>query len=400
MKNSKFYTEERASVVENMEAIVDLAKTEERELTDAEQTEFDSLTEKVDSLEGMAKRAIKFETLAANKAKEVEPVTAPKEITDYSFQEAYRQAFNGKLEGLVAEMDQEARRENPGQLFRGVAIPRSILECRTATASGVNGTEVMSFSDQLIAASVLASAGANVYTGIASMKFPIVQNIASSWAVESGGSDVAAAGDIASITLDPKKLISVVDMSAEALAQNNGLEAAIRRNLAISVASTLEAALLANADVTNAPASIYAAAASGGATLDAAAVLAAETTVLGNDVNQGMAKLAYLVNGDALGVIKGLAQVASVSPLYDNVDKTTNSYDTYVSSNVGNGASFDNVLFGDFSKVHIAQFGGLDLLFDPYTKSRQGIGSLIATSLVDGDAVQNASAFVRIETAA
>ncbi len=43
MKNSKTYIEERAVNVEKMEAIVELAKAEERELTTEEQTEFDSL---------------------------------------------------------------------------------------------------------------------------------------------------------------------------------------------------------------------------------------------------------------------------------------------------------------------------------------------------------------------
>ena len=75
-------------------------------------------------------------------------------------------------------------------------------------------------------------------------------------------------------------------------------------------------------------------------------------------------------------------------------------YSTFVSSNVGNKATdYSNVLFGDMSKIKMAMFGGLDLLFDPYTLSRQGVGSLIATALVDGDAVQNGSAFVEIQTA-
>ena len=57
------------------------------------------------------------------------------------------------------------------------------------------------------------------------------------------------------------------------------------------------------------------------------------------------------------------------------------------------------MLFGDFSRVHLAQFGGLDLLYDPYTKSRQGVGSLVATSLVDGNATDNATAFYKLEAA-
>ena len=52
-----------------MEAIVDSAKVEGRELTDSETKEFDSLNEKANSLEGMAKRAASFEALKANAAK-------------------------------------------------------------------------------------------------------------------------------------------------------------------------------------------------------------------------------------------------------------------------------------------------------------------------------------------
>ena len=59
-------------------------------------------------------------------------------------------------------------------------------------------------------------------------------------------------------------------------------------------------------------------------------------------------------------------------------------------------AAKDHALFGDFSKVHIAQFGGLDILFDPYTNAASGLPRLVVTSLVDGNAVQNGSAFVNL----
>ena len=112
MKTSKFYTEERSSAVEKMEAIVDSAKVEGRELSDSETKEFDSLNEKANSLEGMAKRAASFEALQANKAAKSEPVAeenTPKEIREFSFAKAMEQAASGRLEGLVKEMDQEAR---------------------------------------------------------------------------------------------------------------------------------------------------------------------------------------------------------------------------------------------------------------------------------------------------
>ena len=112
MKTSKFYTEERSVAVEKMEAIVDSAKVEGRELTDSETNEFDSLNEKANSLEGMAKRAASFEALQANAAKSEPTIEdTPKEVREYSFQEAMSAAYSGRLEGLVKEMDQEARNE-------------------------------------------------------------------------------------------------------------------------------------------------------------------------------------------------------------------------------------------------------------------------------------------------
>ena len=404
MKTSKFYTEERASVVENMEAIIDSAKVEGRELTDSETTEFDSLNEKANSLEGMAKRAASFEALQANKAAQSEPVTeteSPKEVREYSFQEAMNAAYTGRLEGLVKEMDQEARNEAryTGQSFKGIAIPSAVLtRAAVGTAAG-NATDVMAWTDQLEANLVLASAGANFYSGVNNMKFPVFSAINSGFVPEAGGSAPAANGTASGLTLSPKKLISIVNVSAESLVQNTGIEAALRRNMAQSVAATLEAALLGTGDVTNAPTSIFADAAAGStAAFSAASALDLETTVLGNGVQLEGARMAYLVDMKSYATAKTAAQVSSVSPLYDNRDKTINGYFAFVSTNVGNGggATKDHALFGDFSKVHIAQFGGLDILVDPFTNGGIGETRMIVTSLVDGDAVQNDTAFASL----
>ena len=399
MKTSKLYKEERAEVIEKMESLV--ASAEGRDMTSDEQVSFDSLNEKVEELNKMAERAESFEKLQATKAVKEVTENTPKELRDYSFQDAMKSAYSGKLEGLVKEMDTEARREAryTGQMYKGIAIPSSVLEARAITTSNVNQVETMSFTDQLEANLVLASAGSNFYSGITNMKFPVISGITSTFVGETGGS-VSAAGSASSLTLSPQKCISIVEISAEAMTQNAGVEAAIRRNMAASVAAQLEKNLLGAADNSDGgPQSIFADAADGGATLDAAALLAMESTVLGNNVPLLGGRFAYLCNSDALAVIKGLAQVASVSPIYDNRDKTINSYFSFVSSNVGNKTSnFDNVLFGDFSRVHIAQFGGLDVLFDPFTNASAGVGRLIATSLVDGNATDNGTAFVEIQT--
>jgi len=402
MKNSKSLLEERAINVEKMEALVDLCKVEERDMTSDELTSFDSLNEKVESLNAMAQRSVKFENLQASKVVKEERTNAPKELAEFSFQEAMRQAYTGKLEGLVKEMDQEARREHNGQMFRGIAIPSSVLEHRAVGNAAVNPTEVMSFTDQLEANLVLASAGANFYSGVSDMKLPVLSGISSAFVAETGGS-ASAAGTASSVTLSPKKMISIVEISAEAMAQNAGVEGAVRRNLAANIAATLEGALLADANVTSGPASIFAASATqsvAAAAPTVAELLNMEATLIANGVNLEAARMAWLLDGGALTEAKSLAQVASVSPAYDNATKEFLSYFAFASSNVGNSAGTGtNYLLGDFSKVHIAQFGGLDLLFDPYTNAAAGIGRMVATSLVDGAAVQNSTAFVRVDNA-
>jgi len=399
MKTSKLYKEERAEVIEKMEGLV--ASAEGRDLSSDEQSNFDSLNEKVEELNKMAVRAESFEKLQATKAVKEVTENTPSEVRDYSFQDAMNQAATGRLEGLVKEMDQEARNEAryTGQSFKGIAIPSSILtRAAVATAAG-NATEVMAWTDQLEANLVLASAGANFYAGVDNMKFPVFSAINSGFVAETGGSAPAANGTATSVTLSPKKLISIVNVSAEAIAQNASIEAALRRNMAQSVAATLEAALLGTGDVSNAPTSIFADAAAGStAAFSAASAIALESAILDAGVQLEGARMAYLVDTNAYTAAKSAAQVSNVSPLYDNSDKTINGYFSFVSSNVGNGgdATKDHALYGDFSKVHIAQFGGLDVIYDIYTNAGTGEPRYILTSLVDGDAVQNDTAFASL----
>ena len=105
----------------------------------------------------------------------VETKKVEKEIRKYSFQDAFKQAYSGRLEGLVKEMDQEARNESryTGQSYKGIGIPSSVLTRAEIATSAGSATDVMAWTDQLEANLVLASAGANFYSGINDMKFPV-----------------------------------------------------------------------------------------------------------------------------------------------------------------------------------------------------------------------------------
>ena len=404
MKTSIILKEERSDIISQLEAIKDVATTENRDLSSDENNEVDGLITEVDNLDAKIERAEKLETIKRNSAvvSGVVSTNVPKEVEDYSFQSAMRAAYTGNVEGLVKEMDQEARSNarNTGQTFKGLAIPSTILTRAAVGTAAVNATQTMSFTDQLEANLVMASAGANFYSGIENMKFPVISGVNSYFQPEAGGTAGAANGTASSITLSPKKLISVVNVSNEALTQNVSLEAALRRNMAQSIAAHLEKALLGETDISNGPTSIFLDAAAGSvAAFSSTTALALEASVLDAGVQLEGARMAYLMNSSAYQAIKQAAMVSSVSPAYDMREKLVNSYFSLFSSNVGlhgGTAGKDAVLFGDFSKVHIAQFGGLDVLYDPYTNGATGEPRMIVTSLVDGDAVQNGAAFANL----
>lgn len=406
MKESLKLKESRSGLVDTLEAIQNTAEGESRNLNEAETIEVDKTLSEIDALDVKITRAEKVEatlrTAAAVSGATIS-TKVDKDIQKFTFQGAMRAAYSGKLEGIIKEMDQEARSRAhyTGQTFRGLAVPASVLvEKRTAAeTAAVNSTETMSFTDQLEANLVLASAGANFYGGIENMKFPVISGVNSYWVAESGGSAGTPTGTASSVSLSPHKIISVVNVSNEALTQNASLEAALQRNMAANIAATMEVALLDTADVTNAPQSIFLDANAGStAAVSAATINLLETDVLGAGVQLEGARMAYLMDVDAYTAVKTLAQVASVSAIWDPNDKRLNGYYGFVSANVAaqGGAGKEHLLFGDFAKVHIAQFGGLDILYDPYTNGDTGEPRMIVTSLCDGDAVQNTTAFSRL----
>ena len=398
-KTLKQLREERQVSLDEMTALINVAEAEDRNLTDDEQKSFDTTEKNVNDLASRIDRLERSLELAKNNTpisfSTQDVAKTDKDLKRFSFGAVAKAAYTGVVDGIIKEMDAEARMEAPGQMFRGVAVPAIALQTRAALGEQA-GVEVASFVDQLEANSVLAQAGANFYTGLtADRKFPIISSVTSSFIGENldGSATVAESGAFSTMTLEPSKLISVVGMSAELMQQNPGVESALQRNMAQAITAQWEKNLLADADATSGPTSIFLDANSvvdATAALTIAQMITCETNVLENNINPASARLAYLFNGSALGVIKGLADNDYVPGFMDNFQKTFNTYNYYISSNVGNVASgsADQVLFGDFSDVHLGQFGGMSVLFDPYTNAAKGLGRLVVTTLVDGKAAR------------
>ena len=405
-KTIKQLREERQSSIDEMQALITLSEGEDRNLTDEEQKDFDTSTEKVENLDQRIDRLERSLNLVNNApvSHSIQDIKeTDKDLRNYSFGAAAKAAYTGVCEGIIKEMDTEARMQAPNQMYRGIAIPSSVLQSRSLiTTANAAGTEVASFIDQLQSNSVLVSAGANFYTGLsADRKFPIVGSVSASFVGEdgytSGTTEAAESGALTAKTLQPKKIISLASMSAELLEQNAAVEAALQKNLAVAVMAQFERNLLAAADQTstegsNGPTSIMkdATAYSTGA-IDAATIFGVESAVLENNVNAAAARFAYIFNGNGLGTAKGIGGANYVAGFMDNFQKSINNTPYHVTSNVGRqadgsaaAAGKDMMLFGDMSDIHLGQFGGMGILYDPYSTASRGIGRIIITNLLDG----------------
>jgi len=398
-KTLKQLKDERQAALSVMQNLIENAESEDRNLNLDEQATFDENEKTADD---MTQRVSRLERSMQLSKTPVVPVTfetqnvgkTDKDLKRFSFTAAATAAYNGQMDGLVRELHQEARNENKSRLFRGVGIPSIVLESRAtlpAAASQVRPTDVGSFIDQLQANSILVQAGANFYSGIsADRKFPIIADIDSNYLAEDNtGQD--AAGSLTNITLSPKKLISVVSMSAEMMTQNASAEAALQRNMARSISATWEKALLGAANLNaNAPASIFATAdavsPAVASNVDTADLINMESMILTRNYNPASGRFSYLFNPAVIAQLKSEAGLDYTNGAFiDWANKQINGYNYYVSSNVGT-ASTQAAMFGDMSDVHLATFGGLDIISDRYTDAHKGISRLVVVSLNDGKA--------------
>jgi len=411
MKNSIEIRQERATAIEKANDLLNLAKNESRDFSADEQVSYDGMMTDIDKMAKDVEVVERQEKLNAEVVSTpvsfgTQDVSDSKELRNFSFTDAFNAAKSGRVEGLVKEMDQEARMENPSQNFKGVAIPFAALESRaanTALTANSQPVDVRSFVDDMFAASVLIPGGANMYTGIsASQKIPIIAGVTSAFIAENAADNAAAtpAGAIGSGQLNPNTIVAATNVSNAALTQNASVEAAFRRNFATAIMSQFEKNLLNIADITG-PTSIFLDATATSTTWAANSALAGVQAMFNsmitqeNDVNKESIRL--LLNGNAyadlMTEISGQAGSGISAGNINLVDKKVLNIPYAISTNVGNGANDTRAraLMLDMQKVHMAMFGGLDMLVDPYSQILQGGTRLVLTTLLDGLIAQSAN---------
>jgi HK97 family phage major capsid protein len=394
MKNSLEIREEIGSVKNILDSLETLVSSENRDFSEDEKVSFDTNMERLTTLVEELPKTEKLEEIrlkAANLSGAPVATTNNEEkeiVRDFSFGKAVRAAFGGKLEGVELEMAQEGEKEMSaiGRSSNGIVIPSMILNRAVITENGTSGIEQTSFIDAVYANTILADLGITRISTSTDQRIPILGAVSTQWETEV--SDAIDGGSAMSKKdLSPRRLAAYVDYSKQAAMQaNSSLETALRNSIAQAVGAKVEYALFTDdtangafewlgngkTELTNASIS--------------ALVLALIEEVQGNNHNRG--NLGFALSNDVFSDVYAAAQVSGVSPLIVNemimgmMAKFSNQI-----ADITNPA----VYYGDWSKVQVAQFGGVEIIMDQYTQAIKGTNRLILNSYWDAALVQDAA---------
>jgi HK97 family phage major capsid protein/HK97 family phage prohead protease len=320
-----------------------------------------------------------------------------KDLRSFNIVKAIREARNGKLTGIEAEMNQEgiAERNKLGVESRGenqaaIHMPEFLnRELRTNTVTGGTGgnlggdlvyTDPGKYVDFLYPNTPMLSL-CSVAEGLTgNVQFPVQDSdYTLNWNTETGA---ASAQDLtfSTITMTPKRSVIAAAVSNQLLAQeySQGIQARMINQLNQSFNKGLEQAVLTGTGASNQPTGIYTAlngtaqdlalgALSYDDLVDMEALLAANNALGG--------RLGYVTHPNVVAKLKKTKVDAGsgrflVEGMLDPV-QTANGYNIYsttLSKKTTGTPDTYGILFGNFEDVQIGFWGGATLLIDPYTE--------------------------------
>lgn len=425
--------EEKGRLIEELNALQNSINTEARSMTDTEKTRFNEIDSR---LEGIGSEIETLEKLQKRAAEKV--VSAPvygsastsdkterqKLVNEYSFKRAIEQATTGRREGVEFEMHKEAanefQRAGVSVSAHSVLIPSDAFK-RDMTATGGTGgdqggvniqTNVGGIIDVLLPNTVLGGLGVTRFDNLTgNLDLPKANTQpAAGWNTENGTA-AEKSPTFGKVSFSPKRLAAFIQVSNQLLRQSsNSIDAYVRNYLAQAMAQELEKAaikgggtneptgIIGNADVNV----IYAGGAASNATnANGAAVVWADVVNAMKAVESANAMgQAYLTNPLVKAALQTTARQASGVEgnfILQSGAGELNGYPmavtTNVPSNLAKGAASDlsAMIFGDFSKLAIASWGGMELTVDPFSGATAGLTNMVLNAYMDVNLLQPAS---------
>ncbi len=313
----------------------------------------------------------------------------------FSFSKFFRELSSERCEltGVESELAQLGSEEaaRSGINLKGIALPSALLNVRTYTYGGQStaaadggrliATEIM-YQEALRKRLVLAQAGAGMITGlVGNINLVEGSHVNASW--EGELTEVDESKKTFTVrAFSPKRLSLDTPISKQLLAQSSfDVEQLIINELIGSHAQALESACF-NGSGDGEPTGILNLSGIGsvvmgtnGDVLTYGKIVDLETAISNRDADLG--SLCYITTPGVRGFCKQNLRSSGVSG-YMWEGNELNGYRAFASNHMpsdlekGDGEDLHAMLFGNFNDVMIGQWGGLDLVVDPYSMKKMG----------------------------
>ena len=440
MLKSDELKQSRSAKIEEMRSLISAIETLGANANDEQRQKLTNLRNEVTNLESdienhlMLEAEVKRNAETTLRTKETRVSEETKVKKNYSFLRAASLLSNNKnLDGLEAEMHQEAEREfkeagiSPsGNLFvPKMYLAREKRDMTAGTASAGGNTiptilgDLIPFLDPRLA---VINAGATLLTGLTgNLDFPRNDAAATAnWETENSANDETNPS-FDKISMSPNRLGAFTNISKQLLVQSSiDVENFVRNRLSEAVNRALDYALINGDNSTQPFYGILNTSGIGsvsigtdGGPLTYKHIIDLETELAVDNADFGT--LAYLTTPGVRGYLKntekasGTAQFVwmdGVPPVGQQGVRTDllNGYRAYVSTQVpstltkGSGTNLHAVIFGNFAELLIGQWAGLDVVIDPYTSSKNALVTIVVNSWWDA-AVRHAASFSAVKDA-
>lgn len=349
-----------------------------------------------------------------------------RDIDRFSLGKFMREAVEGQLTGVEAEMNTEGKEEIrkvwPSEGPRGFCIPARVLEnlqarSNTGQNAGTAGDggnlipqSAMLYFDALRNALVLPSMGATFLTGLVG-SVPIVKGglFASHWLAE-GEAVTVSKEEIGKILMQAKRLSSYAAFSKQLLKQTSpGIDQMIQNSLIYANAEAIQSAVINGLTANNQPLGLLnnsdvsqVVGGTNGLAPTWNHMLELEGSVASNNADIG--NMGYLTNAKVRSKLKGTLKASNVAGyIWDGTE--VNGYKAAVTNSVPStltkGTAVEvcsAIIFGDWSKLIIGTWGGLDIVVDQFSRAEYSEIRFIINSFVDAQIV-NAKSFAVMKDA-
>lgn len=410
--------ESRAALATEMEGLVSAETRSEIQIARMNElnNEIEKLTSEIDVLERSFKNS-QFKPVKKDDGLTPEQREIAK---SFSFQKVMS-AIESRtsLSGFEAEMHDEAKAEarSFGGVVKGIGVPMKALDAmiqKRAMTSGTNNaggygvqTNVNTYISYLWNKTFMSQLGITPMTGLTgNYSAPKEGAVTGAWLTETGAA-TDETPTLDQLLLSPKRLAVFIKVSKTLAIQSPDVADAMVMDMLMNAQATLLEKAVAKGGGSNEPTGILgtagignvAIATNGGAPTYAKIVDLIKAVSAANAVGTG-----FLTTPTMASKLLVTEQFTGTNGMPVNQNGTIAGYKLVASNNVpsnlvkGSSSDCHGIIFGDFSKVKVAQWGGLDLVIDPFSLAESNLNKVIVNAYYD-IGLEQAGAFAAIKDA-